>query len=81
MCVKLAAVFLQIKPWQSADFEVIEELTVPRLNLSRVVLNSASGEAMACGVGSLSKNVNTIKWIARIGLVRCLIIWLDQFST
>ena len=48
---------LQMKPWQSADFEVIGELTVPRLNLSRVVLNSASGEAMAWGVGSLAPEI------------------------
>ena len=39
------------KPWRSADFYMIGELTVPKLKISRVILNSASGEAMAWGIG------------------------------
>ncbi|MDE2648777.1 MAG: sortase [Paracoccaceae bacterium] len=45
------------KPWRSADFYMIGELKVPRLNISRVILNSVSGEAMAWGIG----RVNNIK--------------------
>lgn len=43
----------QTKPWASADFKVIGELKVPRLGVSRIVLNTASGEAMAWGVGQI----------------------------
>ena len=39
------------KPWRSADFYMIGELKVPRLKISRVILNSVSGEAMAWGIG------------------------------
>ena len=45
---------LQTKPWASADFMVIGALKVPRLGLSRIVLNTASGEAMAWGVGRIA---------------------------
>ena len=41
------------KPWADADFHLIGKLTVPRLNVSRVILSSASGEAMSWGVGSV----------------------------
>ena len=41
------------KPWADADFQLIGKLTVPRLNVSRVILSSASGEAMSWGVGSV----------------------------
>ena len=41
------------KPWADADFHLIGKLTVPRLNISRVILSSASGEAMSWGVGSV----------------------------
>jgi len=45
------------KPWGSADFYTIGELTVPRLKISRVILSSVSGEALAWGIG----RVNNIK--------------------
>ena len=45
------------KPWGSADFYMIGELKVPRLKISRVILNSVSGEALAWGIG----RVNNIK--------------------
>ena len=45
------------KPWRSADFYMIGELTVPRLKISRVVLNSVSGEAMAWSIGRVT-NLN-----------------------
>jgi sortase A len=46
------------KPWRSADFYMIGELTVPKLKISRVILNNASGEAMAWGIGRVN-NVQT----------------------
>ena len=46
------------KPWRSADFYMIGELTVPKLKISRVILNSASGEAMAWGIG----RVNNVRY-------------------
>jgi hypothetical protein len=49
---------IKTKPWESADFEVVGELKVPRLGLSRIVLNSVSGEAMAWGVGTLDPDVS-----------------------
>ena len=49
---------IKTKPWESADFEVVGELKVPRLSLSRIVLNSVSGEAMAWGVGTLDPDVS-----------------------
>ena len=39
------------KPWRSADFHMIGKLTVPKLKISRVILNSSTGEAMAWGIG------------------------------
>ena len=45
------------KPWKSADFYTIGQLKVPRLKISRVILNSVSGEAMAWGIG----RINNIK--------------------
>jgi len=42
------------KPWRSADFYMIGELTVPRLKISRVILNSVSGEAMAWSIGRVA---------------------------
>ena len=42
------------RPWRSADFYMIGELTVPKLNISRVILNNASGEAMAWGIGRVN---------------------------
>ena len=45
------------KPWKSADFYMIGELKVPRLKISRVILNSVSGEAMAWGIGRVD-NIN-----------------------
>ena len=47
------------KPWRSADFYMIGELTVPKLNISRVILNNASGEAMAWGIG----RVNSVQFL------------------
>jgi len=50
------------KPWKSADFYMVGELIVPKLKISRVILNSVSGEALAWSIGrvtnlvSLSKN-------------------------
>ncbi|MDB4130490.1 hypothetical protein N9581_02180, partial [Amylibacter sp.] len=38
------------KPWKSADFYMIGELKVPKLKVSRVILNSVSGEAMAWSI-------------------------------
>ena len=53
------------KPWKSADFYMIGELKVPRLKISRVILNSVSGEAMSWGIGrvpniSSSSNIQPI---------------------
>ena len=49
------------KPWRSADFYMIGELTVPRLKISRVILNSVSGEAMAWGIGRVTNLNNALK--------------------
>ena len=45
------------KPWKSADFYMIGELRVPKLKVSRVILNSVSGEAMAWSIGRVT-NLN-----------------------
>ena len=45
------------KPWKSADFYMIGELRVPKLKVSRVILNSVSGEAMAWSIGQVT-NLN-----------------------
>lgn len=42
------------KPWKSADFYMIGELIVPKLKISRVILNSVSGEALAWGIGRVN---------------------------
>ena len=42
------------KPWKSADFYMIGELTVPKLKISRVILNSVSGEALAWSIGRVT---------------------------
>ncbi|MDB9966575.1 sortase [bacterium] len=47
------------KPWPSADFKVAGELTVPRLGLSQIVLDRASGEAMTWGIGTVSSGPST----------------------
>ena len=49
------------KPWKSADFYMIGELTVPKLKISRVVLNSVSGEAMAWSIGRVNNIVTSSK--------------------
>ena len=50
-----------IKPWSSADFHLIGKLTIKRLGVSRIILSSTSGEAMAWGVGRVIpiKNAST----------------------
>ena len=53
---------IQTKPWASADFKVIGELKVPRLGLSRIVLNTTSGEAMAWGVGRIASMPTSSKF-------------------
>ena len=45
------------KPWKSADFYMVGELKVPKLKVSRVILNSVSGEAMAWSIGRVT-NLN-----------------------
>ena len=45
------------KPWKSADFYMIGELRVPKLKVSRVILNNVSGEAMAWSIGRVT-NLN-----------------------
>jgi sortase A len=42
------------KPWKSADFYMIGKLRVPKLKVSRVILNSVSGEAMAWSIGRVT---------------------------
>jgi sortase A len=42
------------KPWKSADFYMIGELTIPKLKISRVILNSVSGEALAWSIGRIN---------------------------
>ncbi len=37
------------KPWPWADFQTTAEITAPRLNRSAIVLEGASGEALAFG--------------------------------
>ena len=48
------------KPWKSADFYMIGELKVPKLKVSRVILNSVSGEAMAWSIGRVTNLGNAI---------------------
>ncbi len=42
------------KPWPWADTWPVAKITVPRLNQSAIVLESASGQAMAFGPGHMS---------------------------
>jgi len=42
------------KPWKSADFYMIGELIVPKFKISRVILNSVSGEALAWSIGRVN---------------------------
>ena len=48
------------KPWKSADFYMIGKLKVPKLKVSRVILNSVSGEAMAWSIGRVTNLVTAI---------------------
>ncbi|MDA8853760.1 class D sortase [Amylibacter sp.] len=49
------------KPWKSADFYMIGKLTVPKLKISRVILNSSTGEAMAWGIGRVDNAQSSSK--------------------
>jgi sortase A len=49
------------KPWRSADFYMVGELTVPKLKISRVILNSSTGEAMAWGIGRVNNAQSSSK--------------------
>ena len=49
------------KPWRSADFYMIGKLTVPKLKISRVILNSSTGEAMAWGIGRVNNSQSSSK--------------------
>jgi sortase A len=49
------------KPWKSADFYMIGELTVPKFKISRVILNSVSGEALAWSIGRVTNLVSSSK--------------------
>ena len=49
------------KPWRSADFYMIGKLTVPKLKISRVILNSSTGEAMAWGIGRVNNAQSSSK--------------------
>ena len=49
------------KPWKSADFYMIGELTVPKLKISRVILNSVSGEALAWSIGRVTSIISSAK--------------------
>jgi len=44
------------KPWRWADMSTVAKLTFPKLDKSYVVLDSASGEAMAFGPGLVAGN-------------------------
>ena len=43
----------EVKPWPWADTWPVSRLTVPRLDISRIVLAGASGESLAFGPGLL----------------------------
>ena len=49
------------KPWKSADFYMIGELKIPKLKISRVILNSSTGEAMAWGIGRVNNAQSSSK--------------------
>lgn len=57
----------ELKPWASADFKVRGELTVPKLGLSRIVLDRDSGEAMSWGIGAVSSDPSTTNAIILAG--------------
>ena len=57
----------ELKPWASADFKVTGELTIPRLGLSQIVLDRASGEAMSWGIGVVSSDPSTTNAIILAG--------------
>jgi sortase A len=57
----------ELKPWASADFKVTGELTIPRLGLSQIVLDRASGEAMSWGIGAVSSDPSTTNAIILAG--------------
>ena len=57
----------ELKPWASADFKVTGELTIPRLGLSQIVLDRASGEAMSWSIGAVSSDPNTTNAIILAG--------------
>lgn len=40
-----------VRPWAGADSEAAARLTVPRLNISRIVMASDTGQALALGPG------------------------------
>ena len=44
----------RVRPWLGADFKPVAKLTIPSLDVSRIILNSASGEAMAWSIGALN---------------------------
>jgi len=49
------------KPWKNADFYMIGKLTIPKLKISRVILNSVSGEALAWSIGRVTNIVSSSK--------------------
>ena len=49
------------KPWKSADFYMIGELIIPKLKISRVILNSVSGEALTWSIGRVTNLVSSSK--------------------
>ena len=57
----------ELKPWASADFKVTGELTIPRLGLSQIVLDRASGESMSWSIGAVSSEPNTTNAIILAG--------------
>ena len=57
----------ELKPWASADFKVKGELTIPRLGLSQIVLDRASGEAMSWGIGAVSSDSSSTNAIILAG--------------
>ena len=57
----------EFKPWPSADFRVTGELTIPRLGLSQIVLDRASGEAMSWGIGAVSSDSSSTNAIILAG--------------
>lgn len=50
-----------VKPWSWADIHTIARLDIPDIDKSLIVLNNASGEAMAFGPGVAGGNVANVK--------------------